>query len=126
MPVTGDDELITPDRGQLLELYSRCGIVPARGGFGCSPLPTCSQSGKLKLITGTWAYVGSGYAEAQVDRHSESKWGQIFILDFVCSERCHPNYRVRGLRRPGDRRASPSGLQIGETGAKESVASAKR
>lgn len=64
-----DDGLITPDRARLLELYSRCGIVPARGRFGCSLLPTCSQGGNLILITGTWAYVGSGYREAQIDKH---------------------------------------------------------
>jgi hypothetical protein len=66
-PTIPDDELITADRLALRTLYLQRGIVPAREGFGCPHLSCCSVAAKLKLITGTWAYVGTAYGQARVD-----------------------------------------------------------
>src|SRR5262249_55815209 len=64
--VTDGDEL-TKSRKELQKLYSERGIVPAPRDFACPNLPSCSQAANHKLITGAWAYIGTGYGRARVN-----------------------------------------------------------
>lgn len=61
-----DDNLGTPERVAIKELYSRLRIIPQPVDFQCVHLCSCSNSAKLPLITGTWAYVGTQYGKALI------------------------------------------------------------
>jgi hypothetical protein len=63
---TEDDSLDTPEREALRELYHERGIIPREEGFGCPNLPSCSEAVRpQRLLTGTYAYVGTAYGEAR-------------------------------------------------------------
>ena len=57
----------TQYRTQIQALYLERRIVPVRNGFRCGSLIRCSESGRLPLHTGNWAFVGADYGEARVD-----------------------------------------------------------
>lgn len=63
------DSRITPERTSLQGLYADRKIVPVRRGFGCVSFTRCSESGRIPLHTGNWAFVGCDYGNARVDGH---------------------------------------------------------
>ncbi len=65
---TSDDYFLTSDRAAIQDLYIRLCIVPQREGFQCKCLPSCSNAAQMPLITGTWAYVGTQYGQATINR----------------------------------------------------------
>lgn len=66
IPVKDDDNLVTAERAAIRELYSRLRIIPQPVDFQCVHLPSCANSAKLPLITGTWAYAGTQYGSALI------------------------------------------------------------
>ena len=63
-----DDRQMTANRKKLKALYSKEGIIPSkRRSFSCSDLQSCRSAAPGKLITGTWAYIGTSYGRALVN-----------------------------------------------------------
>lgn len=74
-----DDEALTAERVSLCSLYAGRGVVPSRGSF-CCPLHTDCAGISGPLITGTWAYVGTGFGRATIN-------GQSVRILFVAMDR---------------------------------------
>jgi hypothetical protein len=60
----------TPYRLKMQALYRERQIIPARTGFRCQSLDECSESGRLQLRTGDWAFVGAEYGKAKIEGHA--------------------------------------------------------
>jgi hypothetical protein len=67
MAIIPDDEMMTAERASLQNLFLKRDIVPAQEhAFRCENKASCQAAAKLTLITGTWAYIGTGYGQAHV------------------------------------------------------------
>lgn len=60
----------TDSRASIQALYARRGIVPSSADFNCRSLHRCSESGRVNLRKGNWAYVGADYGDARIEGHA--------------------------------------------------------